>query len=112
MISARLLVDDAASIVAYRVVHSFDTRCAIASSWGFNDAALAALGAFGGIVVALTLRYTGATEKTLSTSMSIVITSTVESMMTGNVITVQTGAASLTVIMGGVMWAADRSSAV
>ena len=50
----------------------------------------------------------GATEKTLSTSMSIVITSTVESLMTGDALTVQSGAASLTVILGGVLFAFDR----
>lgn len=100
------------SLVLYLAVHLFDARCAAPSTWGFNDIGLATLGAFGGIVVALTLRYAGATEKTLSTSMSIVITSAIESFLTGNTLTVQSAAASLTVILGGVLWAADRSPAV
>lgn len=72
--------------------------------WGVNDVVLAMLGAFGGIVVAITLRYAGATEKTLSTSMSIVMTSAIDSFITGNPVTIEGGAASLTVVLAVILY--------
>jgi solute carrier family 35 (UDP-sugar transporter), member A1/2/3 len=92
------------SSIAYRVVHSFDPRCSNSSMWGVNDVVLAMLGAFGGIVVAITLRYAGATEKTLSTSMSIVMTSAIDSFITGNPVTIEGGAASLTVVLAVILY--------
>ena len=66
---------------------------------------LAFVGAFGGIVDAFTLRFAGATEKTLSTSLSIVITGIVESILRENVTSSQGAAASMTVVLGVVLYA-------
>lgn len=93
------------STVVYIVALRLDPRCRHRLEYTSYDCILVVLGATGGILVAMTLRYAGAVEKTIATSASIVLTSAFEVLTTGSVLSPAHICASLTVVLAAVMYA-------
>lgn len=70
------------SIIVYAIIAHHDGRCQTAQPC-VTDCVLIALSGFGGISVALTLRYAGAIEKTMATSTAVALTIGMEAIFDG-----------------------------